>query len=186
MDEFADLTAFIAVAREGGFRNAARITNTSASRISDAVRRLEARLGVRLLHRTTRSVAPTDAGARLLERLEPALGEVRAALDIVNNLRDRPAGRLRLNVPVSAARLVLPQIVPPFLARYPDITLEVIAEDRFVDVLADGCDAGSATKSAWSKTWSPCRSAHAYSASRPPPHPATSRFMAAPRIRANC
>ena len=142
MDEFADLTAFIAVAREGGFRNAARITNTSASRISDAVRRLEARLGVRLLHRTTRSVAPTDAGARLLERLEPALGEVRAALDVVNNLRDRPAGRLRLNVPVSAARLVLPQIVPPFLALYPDITLEVIAEDRFVDVLAEGCDAG--------------------------------------------
>ena len=104
--------------------------------------RLEARLGVRLLHRTTRSVAPTDAGARLLERLEPALGEVRAALDVVNNLRDRPAGRLRLNVPVSAARLVLPQIVPPFLALYPDITLEVIAEDRFVYVLAEGCDAG--------------------------------------------
>lgn len=142
MDDFADLTAFMAVAREGGFRSAARTAGTSASRMSDAVRRLEARLGVRLLHRTTRSVLPTDAGARLLERLEPALGEVRAALDVVNTFRDRPAGRLRLNVPVSAARLVLPRIVPPFLAQYPDIVLEVVAEDRFVDVLAEGCDAG--------------------------------------------
>lgn len=142
MDEFADLTAFLAVAREGGFRGAARAAGTSASRLSDAVRRLEARLGIRLLHRTTRSVAPTDAGARLIERLEPALGEVRAALDVVNGLRSRPAGRLRLNVPVSAARLVLPRIVSPFLAKYPDICLEVVAEDRFVDVLAEGCDAG--------------------------------------------
>jgi len=142
MDDFADLTAFMAVAREGGFRSAARMAGTSASRMSDAVRRLETRLGVRLLHRTTRSVLPTDAGARLLERLEPALGEVRAALDVVNTFRDRPAGRLRLNVPVSAARLVLPRIVAPFLAQYPDIVLEVVAEDRFVDVLAEGCDAG--------------------------------------------
>ncbi|CAN7743813.1 LysR family transcriptional regulator [Variovorax sp. LjRoot84] len=142
MDDLADLNAFLAVAREGGFRGAARVAGTSASRMSDAVRRLEARLGVRLLHRTTRTVAPTEAGARLLERLTPALGEVRAALDAVNGFRDRPAGRLRLNVPVSAARLVLPRIVPPFLAKYPDICLEVVAEDRFVDVLAEGCDAG--------------------------------------------
>ena len=142
MDDFADLTAFMAVAREGGFRSAARTAGTSASRMSDAVRRLEARLGVRLLHRTTRSVLPTDAGARLLERLEPALGEVRAALDVVNTFRARPAGRLRLNVPVSAARLVLPVIVPPFLEAYPDIRLEVITEESFVDVLAAGCDAG--------------------------------------------
>ena len=142
MDDLADLTAFLAVAREGGFRNAARVAGTSASRLSDAVRRLETRLGVRLLHRTTRSVAPTDAGARLLERLAPALGEVHAALDVVNGFRNRPAGRLRLNVPVSASRLVLPRIVPPFLAKYPDICLEVIAEDRFVDVLAEGADAG--------------------------------------------
>ncbi|WP_213956064.1 LysR family transcriptional regulator [Variovorax sp. dw_954] len=142
MDEFADLTAFLSVTREGGFRGAARTGNTSASRLSDAVRRLEARLGVRLLHRTTRSVTPTDAGARLIERLEPALGEVRAALDVVNGFRDRPAGRLRLNVPVSAARLVLPRVLPPFMAMYPDILLEVDAEDRFVDVLAGGFDAG--------------------------------------------
>jgi len=142
MDELADLTAFLAVAREGGFRGAARTTGTSASRLSDAVRRLEARLGVRLLHRTTRSVVPTEAGARLMERLEPALGEVRAAMDVIGGFRDRPAGRLRLNVPVSAARLVLPRFVSPFLEKYPDICLEVVAEDRFVDVLAEGADAG--------------------------------------------
>ena len=140
--ELSDLTAFVAVARAGGFRDAARLTNGSASGLSEAVRRLEARLGVRLLNRTTRSVAPTEAGARLLERLGPALGEVEAALDVVNGFRDRPAGTLRLNVPVSAARLVLPRIVPPFLAAYPDIILEVVAEDSFVDILAAGCDAG--------------------------------------------
>ena len=100
------------------------------------------RFGVRLLNRTTRSVAPTEAGARLLDRLGPALREVEAALDVVNGFRDRPAGTLRLNVPVVAARLILPRIVPPFLAAYPDIRLEVIAEDSFVDMLATGCDAG--------------------------------------------
>jgi DNA-binding transcriptional LysR family regulator len=97
---------------------------------------------VRLLNRTTRSVAPTEAGARLLDRLGPALGEVEAALDVVNGFRDRPVGTLRLNVPISAARLVLPRIVPPFLSAYPDICLEVIADDGFVDMLAAGCDAG--------------------------------------------
>jgi len=140
--ELSDLNAFVAVARAGGFRDGARASGTSASGISEAVRRLEAQLGVRLLHRTTRSVVPTEAGQRLLDRLGPALSEVEAALDVVNSFRDRPAGTLRLNVPVSAVRLVLPAIVPPFLAAYPDIKLEVIAEDSFVDVLAAGCDAG--------------------------------------------
>jgi len=142
MAELEDLAAFMAVAREGGFRGAARATGTSASRLSEALRRLETRLGVRLLHRTTRNVAPTDAGARLLERLGPALAEVESALDVVNGFRDRPAGKLRLNVPVSAARLVLPRIVPAFLAAYPDITLEVVAEDRLSDLVAEGFDAG--------------------------------------------
>ncbi|NEU12766.1 LysR family transcriptional regulator [Methylobacterium sp. BTF04] len=140
--DLGDIAAFVAVAQAGGFRDGARASGTSASGLSEAVRRLEARLGVRLLNRTTRSVAPTEAGARLLERLTPALSEVEAALDVVNGFRDRPAGTLRLNVPVSAARLVLPGIVPPFLAAYPDIRLEVVAEDGFVDVLAAGCDAG--------------------------------------------
>jgi len=140
--DLGDLTAFMAVARAGGFRDGARASGSSASSLSEAVRRLEGKLGVRLLNRTTRSVAPTEAGARLLDRLGPALGEVEAALDVVNGFRDRPAGTLRLNVPVSAARLVLPAIVPPFLAAYPDIHLDVIAEDGFVDMLAAGCDAG--------------------------------------------
>jgi DNA-binding transcriptional LysR family regulator len=140
--DLADLNAFLAVARAGGFREGARASGGSASGLSEAVRRLETQLGVRLLHRTTRSVVPTEPGQRLLERLGPALTEVRAALDVVNNFRDRPAGTLRLNVPAIAARLTLPPIVPAFLARYPDIRLEVIVEDSYVDVLAAGCDAG--------------------------------------------
>jgi DNA-binding transcriptional LysR family regulator len=137
-----DLNAFIAVARAGGFRDGARASGNSASGLSEAVRRLEAQLGVRLLNRTTRSVVLTEAGKGLLERLSPALIEVEAALDVVNGFRDRPAGLLRLNVPVSASRLVLPHIVPPFLAAYPEIRLEVTTEENFVDVLAAGCDAG--------------------------------------------
>ncbi|MHA6642619.1 LysR family transcriptional regulator [Mesorhizobium sp. A623] len=140
--DLSDLNAFVAVARAGGFRVGARASGLSASGLSEAVRRLEAQLGVRLLNRTTRSVAPTEAGKGLLERLSPAFAEVEAALDAVTGFRDRPAGMLKLNVPVSAARLVLPAIVPQFLDAYPDIRLEVITEESFVDVLAAGCDAG--------------------------------------------
>ncbi|MBX5091547.1 LysR family transcriptional regulator [Rhizobium lentis] len=140
--DLGDLNAFVAVARAGGFREAARVSGSSASFLSEAVRRLEAELDVRLLNRTTRSVVTTEAGQGLLERLGPALTEVEAALDVVNRFRDTPAGSLRLNVPVSAARLVLPALVPPFLAAYPDIRLEIVAEESFVDVLAAGCDAG--------------------------------------------
>lgn len=142
MADLRDLAAFAAVVREGGFRGASRATGTSASRLSEALRRLETEVGVRLLHRTTRNVAPTEAGARLLERLVPALTEVESALDVVNGFRERPAGRLRLNVPASAARLVLPKLVPAFLAAYPEIVLEVTAEERFVDLVAEGYDAG--------------------------------------------
>jgi DNA-binding transcriptional LysR family regulator len=137
-----DLAAFLCVVRAGGFREGARASGASASGLSEAVRRLESELGVRLLNRTTRSVVPTEAGGRLLERVGPALTEVEAALDVVNGYRDRPAGTLRLNVPVSAARLVLPAIVPAFLGAFPDIRLEVITEESFIDVLAAGCDAG--------------------------------------------
>ena len=142
ISDLNDLKAFVVVARAGGFREAARMSSTSASRLSDAVRRLEAQMGVRLFNRTTRSVALTEAGIGLLARLAPALTEVDAALDAVNGFRDKPAGTLKLNVPVSAARLVLPAIIPPFLTAYPDIRLEVVAEESFVDVLASGCDAG--------------------------------------------
>lgn len=140
--DLGDLNAFVAVARARGFREAARASNASASALSEAVRRLEAQLGVRLLNRTTRSVVLTEAGERLLARLAPALREVDAALDVVNGFRDRVAGTLRLNVPISVARLVLPAILPRFLAAYPEIQVEVMAEDSFVDMLAAGCDAG--------------------------------------------
>jgi DNA-binding transcriptional LysR family regulator len=140
--DLQDLFAFLTVVQAGGFREGARASDTSASRLSESVRRLETRLGVRLLNRTTRSVLPTEAGARLAERLVPALGEVESALDVVNSFRDRPTGTLRLNVPANVARIVLPSIVTPFLKTYPEIKLEVIVEDSFVDMLAAGCDAG--------------------------------------------
>jgi DNA-binding transcriptional LysR family regulator len=140
--DLGDLNAFLAVARAGGFRDGARVSGGSASGLSDAVRRLEAQLGVRLLNRTTRSVLPTEAGRGLLERLGPALTEVEAALDFASGFRDRPAGTLKLNVPVVAARLVLPRIIPGFLEAYPDIRLEIMTDESFVDVIAAGCDAG--------------------------------------------
>src|ERR1700735_2373227 len=94
-----DLAAFAAVARAGGFREGARLTGVSASSLSEAVRRVGAQSGVRAPGRTPRSTAPTEAGARLLERLAPALGEIEAAMAVVSATRDRPAGTLKLNVP---------------------------------------------------------------------------------------
>lgn len=140
--DLADLQAFAAVADARSFRGAAAVGGVSASALSEAVRRLEARLNVRLLNRTTRSVTPTEAGTRLLERLAPALGEVASALDAVSSLRDSPSGRLRLNVPSVVARVVLPPLVSGFLEAHPGFTVEVMAEDSLVDVLAAGFDAG--------------------------------------------
>jgi DNA-binding transcriptional LysR family regulator len=140
--DLADLDAFTAVARAGGFRSAAVLSGVSASSLSEALRRLEARLGVRLINRTTRSVTLTEAGAQLYERLTPALGEIGAALDAVNSFRDSPVGTLRLNVPTVVARVVLPALIGRFLAEHPGIVLEVTAEDSFIDVLAAGFDAG--------------------------------------------
>lgn len=140
--DFNDLAAFASVARAGGFRDAARANGVSASSLSIAVRRLEAKLGLRLLNRTTRSVAPTEAGRRLLERLTPLFGEMEAALDVLNVFRDKPSGTLRLNVPASAAWVILPDIVASFMAAYPEIRIEVLVEDGFVDLLSMGCDAG--------------------------------------------
>ena len=140
--DLADLDAFRAVAETRSFRRAAALRNVSASSLSAALQRLEGRLGVRLLNRTTRSVTPTEAGQRLLDRLRPALGEVADALDAINDLRDTPTGTLRLEVPIIVAKHVLPSIVAEFLKAYPGITLEVRASDAFIDVLAAGFDAG--------------------------------------------
>ena len=138
----ADLSSFALVAANKGFRQAARASGQSASMLSEAVRRLEQQLGLRLLLRTTRSVTPTEAGALLLSRLRPALDEVAGALDVLNELRDSPRGTLRLNVPVIAARLFLPDLINRFLAAYPHIVLDLVVDNNFVDVVAGGFDAG--------------------------------------------
>jgi DNA-binding transcriptional LysR family regulator len=138
----ADLDAFVAVARARGFRGAAAARGASASGLSEAVRRLEGALGVRLLNRTTRSVTPTEAGESLLERRGPALGEIESGLDVVNSFRDNPRGALKLNVPVIVAMKVLPPIVSRFLAAYPGVRLEIVASDDFIDVVGAGFDAG--------------------------------------------
>lgn len=140
--DIALLHAVVEVAKASGFREAARVTGSNASRLSDAVRRAEQQLGIRLFHRTTRTVVLTEAGRALIDRLLPAMNEVDAALDALNRYRNTPGGTLRLNVPVSAARLVLPALVPEFLRRYPDIQLEIVAESNVQDVFRDGCDAG--------------------------------------------
>jgi DNA-binding transcriptional LysR family regulator len=140
--QLSDLDAFSAVARRRSFRAAATLRGVSPSTLSDAVRRLEASLGVRLLNRTTRSVTPTEAGARLLERLTPALSEITAALDAVNAFRLSPVGTLRLNVPWTVASLVLPPIITGFLNANPGISVEVTTEEGMIDVFAAGFDAG--------------------------------------------
>jgi DNA-binding transcriptional LysR family regulator len=140
--ELNDLAAFVSVAKAGGFRDAARASGVSASGLSAAVSRLESKLDLRLLNRTTRSVVPTEAGRRLIERLTPALTEMEAALDVLNAFRDRPAGTLKLNVPAGVARFVLVPVIAPFLKAYPDIRIEITAEDGFVDIIAGGYDAG--------------------------------------------
>lgn len=140
--DLSDLDAFAAVARQRNFRRAARERGVSASTLSEAVRTLEERLGVRLLNRTTRSVTPTEAGQRLLDRLGPALAEVAEAIDEVNGFRDAARGTLRLNVPRAVARLVLAPMAAPFLAAHPGIRLEIVDDNAFVDVFAAGFDAG--------------------------------------------
>lgn len=140
--DLAELSVFMAVAQARSFRGAAAVRGVSASSLSEALRRLEVRLGVRLLNRTTRSVTPTEAGERLLARLSPALEEVAAALDDLDSVRGSPHGMLRLNVPTAVAALVLPGLLERFLKGHPGITLEVRADDSFIDVLAAGFDAG--------------------------------------------
>ncbi len=140
--DLSDLKAFVAVTQARGFRQAALSRGVSPSSLSEAVRRLEQQLGVRLLNRTTRSVTPTEAGQRLFERLGPAFGEIASALDTVNLFRESPTGTLRLNVPSIAAREILPALVSRFLTAHPGITVEIGSNDTFIDILAAGFDAG--------------------------------------------
>ena len=141
--DLAGLDAFAAIARHRSFRRAAMERGVSASTLSQTLRTLEERLGMRLLNRTTRSVTPTEAGERLLARLVPVLSELGEAVDAINSLRDTPTGTLRLNVPAPVARLVLAPLVAEFLRLHPGLTLEIHVETAFIDVVAAGFDAGA-------------------------------------------
>ncbi len=138
----SQLAVLAAVARNGGFRDAAKELGIAPSAVSHAVSALETGLGVRLLARSTRSVAPTQAGAELLERLRPALLEIDLALEAAVASRDVPAGNLRLTVPRTAAHTVLAPKLGAFAAAFPEIVLEIVIEDRFSDVVEGGFDAG--------------------------------------------
>jgi len=136
------LTAFAAVAEERSFTKAAVRLGVSTSALSHAMRGLEERLGVRLLARTTRSVAPTEAGEQLLGQVGPALGDIRSALHGIGRLREKPAGRLRIVMPRLAASMVLLPKLPRFAREYPDVVLDVTTESRPVDIVAERYDAG--------------------------------------------
>ncbi|WP_374575766.1 LysR family transcriptional regulator [Phenylobacterium sp.] len=136
------LEAFAAVARRRSFRGAARELGVSASTLSQTVRELEERLGVRLLNRTTRSVAATEAGQRLLERLTPALADISAAVDQVHAGESEPGGLLRINAPEPAVELVLAPKIGPFLRRFPRVRLDIVVQSAMVDIVAEGFDAG--------------------------------------------
>jgi DNA-binding transcriptional LysR family regulator len=140
--EFADLRAFAAIVEHGSFARAAANLGVSPSALSQTIRGLETRLGVRLLNRTTRSVAPTDAGTRLLERLLPAMGEFDAAVADVKAVSGTPSGMLRINCPRTAAIHVLGPLIGAFLKAYPEITLDIVTEEKLVDIVAGRFDAG--------------------------------------------
>jgi DNA-binding transcriptional LysR family regulator len=140
--DLRDLDAFVAVARTRNFRRAALASRVSVSSLSQRLRDMEERLGVRLMNRTTRSVALTEAGELLLARVAPAMHDVGEALDRVRGMRDVPSGRLRINAPPPAIDLVLAPMVAPFIEAYPQIDLEIIGESSFVDIVAQGFDAG--------------------------------------------
>ncbi|MPY88594.1 MAG: LysR family transcriptional regulator [Luteitalea sp.] len=141
-DELSVLSAFPAVAEERRFTRAAKRLNVSTSALSHAIRELEERIGVHLLSRTTRSVAPTDAGEQLVAHLRRALGDIRGALNQISGLRDRPAGRVRLLVPRFAAVTVLAPKLGQFAREYLDVVLDIMTDDSRVDLVAAGFDAG--------------------------------------------
>jgi DNA-binding transcriptional LysR family regulator len=140
--DLADLTTFIAVADHLSFRAAALRLGVTPSALSHSMRQLEERLGVRLLHRTTRSVSLTDAGFRLLERLRPAIDQVVGALEDLNQERDRPFGRLRIYANHIAAVTVIASVWQRFLSTYPEVHLELRVDEATVDIVAKGFDAG--------------------------------------------
>jgi DNA-binding transcriptional LysR family regulator len=137
-----DLLAFLAVAREGSFTKAAAKLSVSQSALSHTMRELETRLGVRLLSRTTRSVAPTEAGERLLHSLGPRFDEIDAELTAVSELRERPAGSIRITATEYALDTILWPKLVKFLRQYPDIKVEVFIDNGLTDIVAQRFDAG--------------------------------------------
>jgi DNA-binding transcriptional LysR family regulator len=137
-----DLVAFIAVARERSFTRAAAKLGISASALSHGMRALEERLGLRLLTRTTRSVTPTEAGERLLRTVGPRLDEIDAELEALSELRDRPAGNIRITADENAVNLVLWPGLRQVLSAYPDINVEIVTDNGLTDITADRYDAG--------------------------------------------
>ncbi|EJJ27192.1 LysR family transcriptional regulator [Rhizobium sp. CF142] len=140
--DYAELRAFAAVAEHGNFARAAARLGISASALSQTIRTLEERMGIRLLNRTTRSVAPSEAGQRLLSRLLPALADLDQAVADVSALRDTPAGLLRINAPRVAIGHGLAPLIAPFHAAFPDIVMDIIVDDKLSDIVADRFDAG--------------------------------------------
>ncbi|MGF6759062.1 LysR family transcriptional regulator [Paraburkholderia sp. GAS334] len=138
----SELTAFIAIADQRSFRAAARILGVSPSALSHSMRGLEARLGVRLFNRTTRSVALTEAGEQLLLRVRPAITDLEEAVNQVASANDRPSGSIRISASEAAARQLVVHVLPDFLDAYPDIHVEFVVDTRLVDIVADGFDAG--------------------------------------------
>ena len=138
----AETTAFVTVVELKSFTRAAKQLALSPPRVSEMVRNLEERLGVRLVERTTRSVAPTAAGERLLKRLRPVLDEYQSALESTNEFRGKPAGMLRVTAPPPAGDFFLASAIPRFLAHYPEISLDLSFTDALTDIVAERFDAG--------------------------------------------
>ncbi|SFK43463.1 LysR family transcriptional regulator [Caulobacter sp. UNC279MFTsu5.1] len=137
-----DLTAFVVVATHRSFRRAADELGVAPSTLSHTMRALEARMGMRLLNRTTRSVSPTEAGFQLLARLQPALASLDEALESVAGFRGGVAGAVRINAPRVAAALIVREVIPLLSQRHPDVTVDIVVEGELVDIVAGGFDAG--------------------------------------------
>ena len=140
--EPADLSIFLAIASHRSFRKAAVELGVTASALSHALRTLEERLGLRLVNRTTRSVGLTEAGERLYARIKPAFLDIGDAIEDLNAFRGAPMGALRFNASLQSARLALLPIVTRFIAAYPDVRVEIVADNALVDVVSEGFDAG--------------------------------------------
>ena len=137
-----DLVAFLNVAREKSFTRAAARMGVSQSALSQTMRGLEERLGLRLLTRTTRSVAPTEAGERLLQTIGPRIDDIYAELTGLSSLREKPAGTVRISADEHAATMVLWPVIERFLPNYPDITVEIVVDNGLIDIVAERLDAG--------------------------------------------